>query len=130
MTKLAELFKARGPIRKVGFIGMGYVGIPAAMLQADASEREKVYGFDISPYKINTLNAGENPLKGEEPGLDDLIRKVVTAGKFECRGEYDVISEVDAVCIAVQTPRVLRQKQQKRMCGTTHPFLFVKRLQK
>lgn len=104
MTKLAELFKARGPIRKVGFIGMGYVGIPAAMLQADAPEREKVYGFDISPYKINTLNAGENPLKGEEPGLDDLIRKVVTEGKFECRGEYDVISEVDAVCIAVQTP--------------------------
>ena len=104
MTKLAELFKAHGPIRKVGFIGMGYVGIPAAMLQADAPEREKVYGFDISPYKINTLNAGENPLKGEEPGLDDLIRKVVTEGKFECRGEYDVISEVDAVCIAVQTP--------------------------
>lgn len=104
MSKLAELFKARGPIRKVGFIGMGYVGIPAAMLQADAPEREKVYGFDISPYKINTLNAGENPLKGEEPGLDDLIKKVVTEGKFECRGEYDVISEVDAVCIAVQTP--------------------------
>ena len=67
MTKLAELFKARGPIRKVGFIGMGYVGIPAAMLQADCPVRELVYGFDISPYKINTLNAGENPLKGEEP---------------------------------------------------------------
>ena len=37
----------------------------------------------------------------KSPGLDDLIRKVVTEGKFECRGEYDVLSEVDAVCIAV-----------------------------
>lgn len=106
-NKLSELIKARGPIRKVGFIGMGYVGIPAAMLQADVDGRI-VYGFErvspISLEKIRLLNLGVSPLKGVEPGLDELIKKVVSKGKFECFGKYDKISELDAVCIAVQTP--------------------------
>ncbi len=35
MSKLREIFKKRGPIRKVGVVGMGYVGIPSAALFAD-----------------------------------------------------------------------------------------------
>jgi len=82
--KIAE----RGAIKKIGVVGMGYVGIPAAMLFADVVQFEKVYGFQresaTSGYKIEMLNRGESPLKGEEPGLEDLIEKVVDAGKFEC----------------------------------------------
>ncbi len=42
---LATLIKKRGPIRRIGVIGMGYVGIPAAALFADVPHFEHVYGF-------------------------------------------------------------------------------------
>ena len=42
---LETLIKKRGPIRKVGVFGMGYVGIPAAALFADVAGIEHVYGF-------------------------------------------------------------------------------------
>lgn len=86
---------------------MGYVGIPAAMLQADVPGR-KVIGFQraskTSAYKIEMLNSGECPLKGIEPGLDDLVKKVVSAGDFVCTSDYSRIAELDAVCLDIQTP--------------------------
>lgn len=87
---------------------MGYVGIPAAVLFADAPCFDKVLGFQrnskTSGYKIDMLNSGESPLKGEEPGLEELIGKVVEAGKFECTPDFSRISELDAVTLAIQTP--------------------------
>lgn len=103
---LADLFKKRGPVRTIGVIGMGYVGIPAGALFAKSFE--KVYGFQrdssSSGYKINLLNAGKNPLKGEEPGLDELLNEVVQKKKFECTSDFSKISQCDAVTIAIQTP--------------------------
>lgn len=108
MKKLENLFNERGEIKKIGVLGMGYVGIPSAVLFADASCFSKVLGFQrnskSSSYKIDMLNRGESPLKGEEPGLEDLISKVVKAGKFECTSDFSRISELDAVTLAVQTP--------------------------
>lgn len=87
---------------------MGYVGIPVAMLFADVVQFEKVYGFQrasaTSGYKIEMLNRGESPLKGEETGLEALIKKVVGAGKFECTADFSMISELDAVTLSIQTP--------------------------
>ncbi len=108
MSKLETLITKRGPIKKIGVLGMGYVGIPSAVLFADASCFDKVLGFQrnskSSSYKIDMLNRGESPLKGEEPGLEDLINKVVKAGKFECTSDFSRISELDAVTLAIQTP--------------------------
>ena len=50
------------------------------------------------------LNRGESPLKGEEPGLEALIKKVVDAGKFRCTSDFSKIGELDAVTLAIQTP--------------------------
>ncbi len=108
MSKLEKLLKEHGPIKKIGVLGMGYVGIPAAVLFADSSCFNKVLGFQrnskSSSYKIDMLNRGESPLKGEEPGLEELISKVVKAGKFECTPDFSRISELDAVTLAIQTP--------------------------
>lgn len=105
---LSEIIKKRGPIRKIGVLGMGYVGIPAAALFADAPQFETVYGFQrdskSSGYKIAMLNRGECPLKGVEPGLDDLLKKVVAAGKFSCTSDFSKIRELDAVTLSIQTP--------------------------
>lgn len=87
---------------------MGYVGIPSAVLFADVPHIRKVYGFQrdspSSGYKIDALNRGESPLKGEEPGLEELIGKVVREGKFQCTSDFSKISECDAVTLAIQTP--------------------------
>lgn len=105
---LSDVIRKRGPIRKIGVLGMGYVGIPAAALFADAPIFEKVYGFQrdspSSGYKIAMLNRGESPLKGEEPGLEELLRKVVRAGKFSCTSDFSKIRELDAVTLSIQTP--------------------------
>ncbi len=105
---LATLIRKRGPIRRIGVIGMGYVGIPAAALFADVPHIEHVYGFQrdspSSGYKIAMLNRGESPLKGEEPGLEELLGKVAGAGKFSCTADFSLIAECDAVALAIQTP--------------------------
>ncbi len=98
----------RGPIRRIGVVGMGYVGIPAAALFADLPQIEKVYGFQrdskSSGYKIAMLNRGESPLDPDEPGLAELIARVVSSGSFECTADFGRVSECDAVCLAIQTP--------------------------
>ncbi len=106
--KLQQILERRGPICTVGVIGMGYVGIPAAALFADVPEFGMVYGFQrdstSSGYKIAMLNAGVSPLKGEEPGLEELLAKVTEAGKFRCTADFTKIAECDAVTLAIQTP--------------------------
>lgn len=94
------------PIKTVGVIGMGYVGIPSAVLFA--TKYEKVYGFqrpsDNSGYKIEMLNRGEYPLKGEEPKLPEYLAEVVFQGKFKCTSDYSKLGKCDAITITVQTP--------------------------
>jgi len=105
---LEDLIAKRGPIKKIGVIGMGYVGIPAAALFADSPVFDRVYGFQrdspSSGYKIAMLNRGESPLKGEEPGLEELLQKVVGAKKFECTSDFPKIAELDSVTLSIQTP--------------------------
>lgn len=92
---------------KISIIGMGYVGIPVAALLAD------VPGFDVtgiqrrskrSGWKIDVLNAGKSPFDGNEPGLDELLHRVVEKGTFRVTDDYSVISQMDTLLIDVQTP--------------------------
>jgi UDP-N-acetyl-D-mannosaminuronic acid dehydrogenase len=105
---LRELIQKRGPIKKIGVVGMGYVGIPAAALFADSAVVDFVYGFQrdspSSGYKIEMLNRGESPLKGEEPGLEELLKKVIAAKKFSCTSDFTEIAGLDAVTLSIQTP--------------------------
>lgn len=105
---LTRLPDRKGQIKSIGVVGMGYVGIPAAVLFADSQSFDFVWGFQrdspTSGFKIDMLNRGESPLKGDEPGLKNLIKKVVEAGKFRCTSDFSKISDVDAVTLAIQTP--------------------------
>ncbi|MFW6120635.1 MAG: nucleotide sugar dehydrogenase [Petrotogales bacterium] len=93
--------------KKIVVVGMGYVGIPAAALFAD------VDGFNVvglqrrskrSEWKIDWLNQGKNPIGGYEPGLSELIQKVVKKGTFRVTDDFSECKDVDVILIDVQTP--------------------------
>jgi UDP-N-acetyl-D-mannosaminuronic acid dehydrogenase len=86
---------------------MGYVGIPSAALFADV-EGLNVVGVqrrsDRSGWKIDYLNQGKCPIGGNEPGLPELIEKVVKKGTFNATDDIGIYGEADAIFIDVQTP--------------------------
>ena len=88
-------------------VGMGYVGIPCAALLAEV-EGFKVHGLQRkskrSGWKIDVLNNGKSPFEGIEPGLDELLGKVVSKGAFKATDDVEVLSDADIIIIAVQTP--------------------------
>ncbi len=92
---------------KIVVIGMGYVGIPAAALLADVKGNE-VVGLQRrskrSGWKIDVLNSGKSPFEGDEPGLDELIAKVVEKGTFSVTDDVDTLRDADIILIDVQTP--------------------------
>lgn len=113
---------------RIAVIGMGYVGIPCAALLAD------VDGFDVtgvqrrsnrSGWKIDVLNAGRSPFEGDEPGLDDLIKRVVDKGAFRVTDDFSVLADMDIALIDVQTPtdgsdhrpKYLSMKEVSRQVG-------------
>jgi UDP-N-acetyl-D-mannosaminuronic acid dehydrogenase len=88
-------------------IGMGYVGIPCAVLLADVPGHQ-VIGVqrrsERSGWKIDVLNKGLSPFDGQEPGLADLIARVVEKGTFRVTDDISVCKDADVILIDVQTP--------------------------
>jgi len=92
--------------KKIAVIGMGYVGIPAAVLLANAGYN--VTGIQRrstrSGWKIDWLNQGKCPIGGNEPELPQMLQRVVEEGRFVVTDDYSALSDVDIVLIDVQTP--------------------------
>jgi UDP-N-acetyl-D-glucosamine dehydrogenase len=83
---------------KVGVIGLGYVGLPLALLLAE--ESFPVTGFDIDSRKVSTLTEGGSYI------FRIPAEQVQTAKRqgFKATSEYACIAEIDAVIICVPTP--------------------------
>jgi UDP-N-acetyl-D-mannosaminuronic acid dehydrogenase len=86
----------------VAVIGLGYVGLPVACVFADAGFR--VTGIDILQPRVDAINSGISPLESEEPGLGDLLRRVVAIGRFTASTDYAETATADVVTLNVQTP--------------------------
>ncbi len=94
--------------RTIVVIGMGYVGIPAAALLADVPGH-RVIGVQRrskrSGWKIECLNSGKNPFDGDEPGMDELIARVVLERRsLTVTDDFAACREADVILIDVQTP--------------------------
>jgi UDP-N-acetyl-D-glucosamine dehydrogenase len=83
---------------KVAVIGMGYVGLPLALLYI--GQRFPVTGFDIDRRKVDTLNQGGSYIyRIEAPEIKDALSHGFTA-----TSDYSRLTEMDAVIICVPTP--------------------------
>src|SRR3954469_1515307 len=83
----------------VAVIGLGYVGLP--LLHAFHRAGFRVIGFDVDPKKIEALRRGENYLK--HLGAD-MVKEMVSAGRFEVTDNFARLAEADAIISCVPTP--------------------------
>jgi len=99
-ASLAEELKNRIAARtaKVGVIGLGYVGLPLALLFTE--ENFPVTGFDIDTRKVKTLAEGGSYIF-RIPA--EQIQAALRQG-FSATSDYSHIAEMDAVVICVPTP--------------------------
>ncbi len=84
---------------KLCTIGLGYIGLPSSAMFADHGT--EVVGVDIDPQIVNLLNTGTIHI--EEPGLEDVIKRVVANGKFRATLTPE---RADVFLIAVPTPNL------------------------
>ncbi|HMN10832.1 MAG TPA: nucleotide sugar dehydrogenase [Bellilinea sp.] len=87
---------------KIAVIGLGYVGLPVACMFA--SRGFNVVGLDIKEERVEAINRKENPIEGDEPGLDELIEKVVGQSMLTATTDYAQLMDRDIVLIDVETP--------------------------
>lgn len=87
---------------RLGVVGLGYVGLPVACLFAKAGFH--TVGLDVIRERVETINAGDNPILGIEPNLAELIQEVVSTGAMRATSDYNDLRTADVVIVAVQTP--------------------------
>jgi UDP-N-acetyl-D-glucosamine dehydrogenase len=83
---------------RIGIIGMGYVGLPLALLFSE--ERFKITGFDIERGKVDKLNHGGSYIV-RIPSTE--IQLAQNRG-FSATSDYGQIAQMDVVIICVPTP--------------------------
>ena len=82
---------------KACFMGLGYIGLPTAIIAA--KHGVDVVGVDINPKVVEVTNQGK--LHIIEPGMEDMLKEVIAAGKFKA---YTTPQESDAYFMVVPTP--------------------------
>jgi UDP-N-acetyl-D-glucosamine dehydrogenase len=83
---------------KVGIIGLGYVGLPLALLFSE--QKFTVTGFDIDQRKVDTLAKGGSYIFRISP---EEIQQAKAKG-FSATSDYSRLVDMDAVIICVPTP--------------------------
>jgi UDP-N-acetyl-D-mannosaminuronic acid dehydrogenase len=83
-------------------IGLGYVGLPVAALFAE--QGFDVVGVDLKADRVAVINEGRSPIEGEEPGLADLVERVMKQGNLRAVTDYEQLRDRDIILIDVETP--------------------------
>src|ERR1700675_1436496 len=83
---------------RVGVIGLGYVGLPLALLYTEAKFR--LTGFDIDQNKVATLTRGGSYIHRIPPTEIQAAR----SRGFFATADFSGLTEMDAIIICVPTP--------------------------
>lgn len=83
--------------RKVGIVGLGYVGLPLAVAFAEAGR--EVVGLDNDPNKIESLNRGVSYIEDVSSATLEPLNNLIRA-----TSDHTELADCDAVIICVPTP--------------------------
>ena len=90
-----QIRKVKVRLGTVTIFGMGYVGcVSAACLAQNGAE---VTGVDMDPNKVDLINSGLTPIT--EPGLDELLSKVVTRKSLRGVTAARTLGDISLVCV-------------------------------
>jgi UDP-N-acetyl-D-mannosaminuronic acid dehydrogenase len=87
---------------RLAVIGLGYVGLPVAAMFAEKGY--DVLGIEIREDRVRMINSGKSPIEGDEPGLEELLTKVVGGRQMRASTNYEDLRDRDIILIDVETP--------------------------
>jgi UDP-N-acetyl-D-glucosamine dehydrogenase len=83
----------------IGIIGLGYVGLPLALIFQESGF--PVIGFDTDPQKSEMLGRGESYIKHIGP---DRVKQAFESNRISATTQFDDLAKCDAILICVPTP--------------------------
>ncbi|MDO8752842.1 MAG: nucleotide sugar dehydrogenase [Anaerolineales bacterium] len=101
-TKETLVKKLKDKTATMAILGLGYVGLPLAVVFGEAGFR--VTGVDPDSRKIDLLKKGESYIPDVKT---ETVAKLVKSGHLTATSDFSVLKDMDAVSICVPTP--LRQ---------------------
>jgi len=88
-------------MKQICVVGVGYVGLVTGACFADLGN--KVVALDVDQKRIDNLKKGIMPIY--EPGLDELVKRNVAAGRLTFTTSYaEALKGSEFAFIAVGTP--------------------------
>ena len=93
------LTQLRNKTALVAILGLGYVGLPLAVVFAEAGYT--VIGIDPDRRKVDTVTRGESHIQDIPSGQ---IAHLVSEGKLSATVDFAALKDADAVSICVPTP--------------------------
>ncbi len=88
-------------MKQICVVGVGYVGLVTGACFADLGN--KVVALDVDARRIENLNKGILPIY--EPGLDELVKRNMKAGRLSFTTSYaEALRDAEFAFIAVGTP--------------------------
>ncbi|HMV28890.1 MAG TPA: nucleotide sugar dehydrogenase, partial [Anaerolineales bacterium] len=88
-------------MKQICVVGVGYVGLVTAACFADLGNR--VVALDVNEERVANLKKGIMPIY--EPGLDELVKRNVKAGRITFTSSYtEALKGAEYAFIAVGTP--------------------------
>ncbi len=98
-TKEILIKKLKDKTAKIAILGLGYVGLPLAVVFGEAGFQ--VTGVDPDQRKIDALAEGKSYIPDVK---SEVVAKLLKEGKFTATTDFSVLKDMDAVSICVPTP--------------------------
>jgi UDP-N-acetyl-D-mannosaminuronic acid dehydrogenase len=106
----------RKNMKKISIVGLGYIGLPTALIVAN--KNLQVFGFDIDKEKIKKIKDGISTIS--EPGAQELLSQAISQKKLVVSNK---LKSADCFIITVPTPfKAMPCAKEKNQADLSYVF--------